>query len=873
MAGIGFELRKLFMEEKEQPFGNIKALIFSAAISVGPWLITSTSLNLLILISENVKVSRVNQIIFMSSIFYTFIFSQILTSIFQYLITRFVSDCIFQKRIGKIRGTFLGSMKLLSILAFFASYLFIRNGNLSVGFKVVFILLFISMCLSWITMIFVSLLKKYHFILFSFFLGNIVSVVLGYYFLKFPVTFIKETPIFWMMLSYCAGIFLNFLLTSMYVLRAFKGNGKNQFEFLTYLRGYFSLIIIGAIYILGVWAHVFMNWLVGDSYVIANAFIISPLYEVAVFYSYCTAIPSIIYFTIFLETKFLPLYKEYYKKISRTGTYKEIQDALEIMKQTLYREILYCMELQFLISLTCILLSNVIFNQFDMDARLLELFRITIFGSFCAIFVSILITLFLYFDLRLQSIILSFTLLISNIVFTYMFGRIGTGFAGTGFFLASFLTFGVAIYMFPKIFDTLNYTTMFRQNFNQKTGGATLKKVSLWLDKKVYILIILVLLFILGGKANAAYDKRGFNPVTRNNWHTMSPFDKDGYDIEGYTKDGINKRGFNRLNWNELTNSPYDYAGFDYNEIHKDTKKNYDERGFNINLYNVLTNSNYDKRGFSHQGIHKDTKREYDENGWNYYGLHEQTKDYYNPEGWNWEGINKRGFNKEGMNVETKSRYDNMGFDMSGIHKDTKKNYDERGFDINLHNIKTNSLYDERGFNYAGIHKDTKREYDENGWNYYGLHEQTKDYYNPEGLNWEGIDKKGFDKNGWNTFTKSKYDYAGFDIKGIHKNTKKKYDERGFDNNQFNVQTKSKYDKYGFNYEGIHKDTGRKYDKNGWNFYGLNEKTKTFYNTQGYTREGLDKYGYKKGQRPANFDDGVYDKNGFNKKGIYMKGY
>ena len=773
MAGIGFELRKLFMEEKEQPFGNIKALIFSAAISVGPWLITSTSLNLLILISENVKVSRVNQIIFMSSIFYTFIFSQILTSIFQYLITRFVSDCIFQKRIGKIRGTFLGSMKLISILAFFASYLFIRNGNLSVGFKVVFILLFISMCLSWITMIFVSLLKKYHFILFSFFLGNIVSVVLGYCFLKFPVTFIKETPVFWMMLSYCAGIFLNFLLTSMYVLRAFKGNGKNQFEFLTYLRGYFSLIIIGAIYILGVWAHVFMNWLVGDSYVIANAFIISPLYEVAVFYSYCTAIPSIIYFTIFLETKFLPLYKEYYKKISRTGTYKEIQDALEIMKQTLYREILYCMELQFLISLTCILLSNVIFNQFDMDARLLELFRITIFGSFCAIFVSILITLFLYFDLRLQSIILSFTLLISNIVFTYMFGRIGTGFAGTGFFLASFLTFGVAIYIFPKIFDTLNYTTMFRQNFNQKTGGATLKKVSLWLDKKVYILIILVLLFILGGKANAAYDKRGFNPVTRNNWHTMSPFDKDGYDIEGYTKDGINKRGFNRLNWNELTNSPYDYAGFDYNEIHKDTKKNYDERGFNINLYNVLTNSNYDKRGFSH----------------------------------------------------------------------------------------------------LGIHKDTKREYDENGWNYYGLHEQTKDYYNPEGLNWEGIDKKGFDKNGWNTFTKSKYDYAGFDIKGIHKNTKKKYDERGFDNNQFNVQTKSKYDKYGFNYEGIHKDTGRKYDKNGWNFYGLNEKTKTFYNTQGYTREGLDKYGYKKGQRPANFDDGVYDKNGFNKKGIYMKGY
>ena len=36
MAGIGFELKKLFLEEKEKPFGNIKALVFSAAISVGP---------------------------------------------------------------------------------------------------------------------------------------------------------------------------------------------------------------------------------------------------------------------------------------------------------------------------------------------------------------------------------------------------------------------------------------------------------------------------------------------------------------------------------------------------------------------------------------------------------------------------------------------------------------------------------------------------------------------------------------------------------------------------------------------------------------------------------------------------------------------
>ena len=99
MAGIGFELKKLFVEEKNEPFGNIRAILFSSAISVGPWLITITSLNLLILISKDINIGTANQTLFMSTIFYAFTFSQILTSAFQYLITRYISDCIFNKKI------------------------------------------------------------------------------------------------------------------------------------------------------------------------------------------------------------------------------------------------------------------------------------------------------------------------------------------------------------------------------------------------------------------------------------------------------------------------------------------------------------------------------------------------------------------------------------------------------------------------------------------------------------------------------------------------------------------------------------------------------------------------------------------------------
>lgn len=98
MAGIGFELKKLFVNrEKPSLFGNLKAIVFSAIVSVGPWIITASSLNILIFLSNRVELSRAKQTIFMSSIFYAFVFSQILTCLFQYLITRYVSDCVFQK--------------------------------------------------------------------------------------------------------------------------------------------------------------------------------------------------------------------------------------------------------------------------------------------------------------------------------------------------------------------------------------------------------------------------------------------------------------------------------------------------------------------------------------------------------------------------------------------------------------------------------------------------------------------------------------------------------------------------------------------------------------------------------------------------------
>ena len=741
MAGIGFELRRLF-SEKDKPFGDIKAIAYSTIVSVGPWIITSVSLNIIIFIAQLANINRYERVLYTSTILYAFVFSQLLTGPFQYLVTRYVSDCVFSKSITKIRGAYIGISKIVISLAFFISYFFIRRGEVSTNYKIVCIALFITMSLSWITMIFVSLLKNYNFMIKSFFLGNLIAIICVYIFFKFPYLYEGESKSFVMVLGYTIGIVLNYLFNSIYLLKVFGGESKEDFEFLGYFKGYFNLFFTGLFYFWGVWAHVLVNWYLGDFYITAGVFRIAPLYEVAVFYSFCTAIPAMVYFMIFLETRFLPVYQDYYKEVFYTGSYERIKKSLAEMYKTLSEEIFYSMELQFMISITFILAGDLIFDYFGMDLYLLDIFRLTVLSVYCAVFVAIYITIFLYFDFRGYAAVTGLVFFLTNTIFSIVIAHMPKEYLGLGFFLSSFLTLIVAIYLNKRIFDNLTYITMFRRNYEVKIGEDFSRMVGKVMNKKLYLVLFAILMLILGGCT--AYDKSGFNNVTKRNWHTMGLYSVEGYDFEGYNSEGVNSLGFNRTGWNEFTDTAYDFRGFDVNHIHRETEKPYDERGFDYLGKNIYTNSEYDQYGFDIEGKHRETGTEYNRAGWTYYGLNEFTQTYYDKDGYNVEGIKEDGFNRDGWNIYTNSKYDARGFDSNHIHKETGKKYDERGFDYLGKNIHTNSKYDRDGFDVEGKHRETGTEYNKAGWTYYGLDKFTQTYYDREGYNVEGVNEEGY---------------------------------------------------------------------------------------------------------------------------------
>lgn len=186
MAGIGFELRKMF-SESESTFGDLKAIAYSTLISVGPWLITAVSLNLLLYIAKGYIALRSERILFMATVVYSFIFSQLLVSPWQYIVTRYISDCIYEKKTHELRGAFIGIMKLTIIVSFLVARIYLHYSPLTLFYKGVATTLFTLLGASWICMSFVSVLKNYRFVAYSYIAGNILAVILGIVLGRMPI--------------------------------------------------------------------------------------------------------------------------------------------------------------------------------------------------------------------------------------------------------------------------------------------------------------------------------------------------------------------------------------------------------------------------------------------------------------------------------------------------------------------------------------------------------------------------------------------------------------------------------------------------------------------------------------------------------------
>jgi uncharacterized membrane protein len=515
MAGIGFELKKMFGKD-DTLTKRVKAYTYSTFVSAGPWIITILVLNLFSIISNTFFNDLVEKNLFMGSIVYSFIFSQIITTPWQMLITRYISDELYIKRYNNIKTSFIGLSKIVIVLSFLTGYLYYFNKDIPPYYKYISISLLVITSLTWIIMVFLSSIKNYKSISNAFILGGSIAIILEIIFLKYPIDFIVFKSSTNMLLSYTIGMFFTYMGLVYSFFNTFTEKLGKQFDFIRYLSKFPSIFFIGLFYILGLWADDILIWFSFLGINIKNIFRFSPLYDTAIFWAYFITIPSYVLFVIKMEVNFYDKYKRYFSLISHNGNLDDIEFARQDMKATLYKEIRHLFEIQTIITITAVVLVNRVVATFNLPLLLVQIFKISALGSLCNVFILIIILIMLYFEYRKQALFIAFLFFFFNTLFTLIFIPFGTNYFGAGYFIATFITLIIALILLVYSINDINYYTFFRQPIFTKTkksnfdfsgiNNIILKIKNFFSNKKTSLITLFLLGFLLSYSAIIYYD-------------------------------------------------------------------------------------------------------------------------------------------------------------------------------------------------------------------------------------------------------------------------------------------------------------------------------------------------------------------------------
>lgn len=455
MAGIGFALRKL--TRQDDLLGVLQGYTHCALASTGPWVFTILSLGAITLFGSRFA-SEQELVGFRLLIIYNFAFSLVMSGPVVMVATRYLSDLIYKKNVEEAPGMMLGSLALLygtQALIVGPFYLFYLDLDLWVrlaAFANFFLITGI-----WLVSQFLSALKDYTSVTRAFAGGMFMGM--GGAFLMAPIGSVAG-----MLVGFSAG--LAFILFSLIarVFAEYPYGVIRPFGIFRYFIQYWEIAVGGLVYNLAIWIDKWIMWLSPNREVLAYGLVSYPDYDGAMFLAYLSILPSMALFVFSIETDFFENYLRFYRDIQRHATYERIEKNHQRLIQTTLGSSRTFFIVQGSVTLTVLLLAPKIFDAFGISFTQLGIFRFGVLGAlFHALFLFLSIFL-AYFDLRRVTLGLQMLLLVTNGGFTYLSMKMGFAYYGSGYLLASLVSFVVAFFVTNHYLSRLPFQTFVRRH-------------------------------------------------------------------------------------------------------------------------------------------------------------------------------------------------------------------------------------------------------------------------------------------------------------------------------------------------------------------------------------------------------------------------
>ncbi|WP_299013341.1 exopolysaccharide Pel transporter PelG [uncultured Photobacterium sp.] len=455
MAGIGFELRKIL--KKKSLFSIVEAYGLAGLISSGPWVLSILALLVIGILSLGVIFPNDVIIQFLVIVTYLMAGSLIISGLFQLLLTRFISDLIFSRHEHQIVPNLLGSMLVTSLIAgIIGGGILAMSPEIEPAVRITIFTSFILLCNQWLIIIFLSGMKEYYRIFFT--------MVISYSMMIFLSLVLPPFGLLGLMLIFCISQALLTFAFLYHVIRDFPAERLISFDFLSRKKTFFSLILCGLLYNLGVWLDKFVFWFREEtSHQVIALFRASYIYDLPIFIAYLAIVPGMAVFMLRMETDFADACLKFYDAVREGATLDSIYLLKDKMVLACRQSIYEIFKVQGMTLALLLLWAEDILLALDIDLAYLHLLHVDLVGVSLQVLVMAILNVMYYLDKRYAALILTALMAASNYFLAHYSIDLGPVYYGYGFAITMLLTTIAGLILLDRQFEDLEYQTFMLQ--------------------------------------------------------------------------------------------------------------------------------------------------------------------------------------------------------------------------------------------------------------------------------------------------------------------------------------------------------------------------------------------------------------------------
>lgn len=334
MAGIGFELKKLF--QKRGLAATAKAYGYAGVICTGPMLLGIVLLVGIAFICDHTGATRHNRELLNCMITYTLLASLTVTSFFSMVVTRYIADMLYEERHEAVLFSFWGSTAILLVVGGIMYGIFLLFSGINLIEQFLCLEFFGELIVTWNAMSYLTAIKDYKGILISFITAVAVSLLVGFLLILIGIPHVEALMI---AVTIGYGIMLLWDVTLLY--RYFPQSEISAFFFLRWVDQFLPLAFTGLFTNIGLFAHLVIMWCGPIRVHVQGLFYGAPYHDVPAMIAYLTILITTVNFVVSVEVNFYPKYRNYYSLFNDKGAIGDIKQAGKEMRKVLNMELKY----------------------------------------------------------------------------------------------------------------------------------------------------------------------------------------------------------------------------------------------------------------------------------------------------------------------------------------------------------------------------------------------------------------------------------------------------------------------------------------------------------------------------------------------------